>query len=284
MLRSRVAGLTAFVLVAGVSATASHAASQLQVTIENLQPSGSFSFTPVYFGFHDGTFDAFTEGEAASPGIEILAELGAAGTVGGERAAAAPGSEGFVIAAPGDTIPPFSPGEIVTQTIDINDAITNQYLTLLSMVIPSNDTFFGNDDPFAYQIFDDAGNFLGPQVIEFTAEQFYDAGTEINDALDGPAFVTNANTPPNGEGGAEEGGVVTLAGNLPSEFGSALTPVGALDGSLLNFADDRANFALARITISEVAAPVPLPAGAVLGLSGLLAMGGLRAFRRSKTR
>ncbi|MEM1363190.1 MAG: spondin domain-containing protein [Pseudomonadota bacterium] len=284
MLRSRLAGLATLTLVVGVSASASHAATQLQVTVENLQPSGSFSFTPVYFGLHDGSFDAFTFNAAASDGIEILAELGDPSTVRDERIAAAPGSQGFVVAAPGDGFPPISPGESAVEVIDVADALNNRYLTLLSMVIPSNDLFFGNDNPFAYEIFDAAGNFLGPQSIEITAEQFYDAGTEINDALEGPAFVTNANTPPNGVGGADEGGVVTLAENLPSEFGSAVTPAGALDGSLLNFADDRASFALARITITEVAAPVPLPAGAVLGLSGLLAMGGLRAFRRSKTR
>jgi len=47
------------------------------VTVTNAQADGGTFFTPVWFGFHDGAaFDLFTEGEAASQGLERLAEDG----------------------------------------------------------------------------------------------------------------------------------------------------------------------------------------------------------------
>lgn len=274
MSRIPVAGLAAFAVAASVSAGASHAASQLSITVENLAEDGSFSFTPLYLGFHDGAFDAFDVGDPASPGVELIAELGDPSGLPPERLGASPGSQGAVIAQPANGVPTIDPGETVTEQIDIADPALNQYLTFLSMVVPSNDLFFGNDDPLAWQLFGDDGSFLGPVVIDVTAEIFYDAGTEVNDPNDGPAFVAGQI----GTEGTPEGGTVQLGTNLAG-FGGVTTPAGVLDGTLIDFESDRAGFALARITVTETA-PVPLPAGAVLGLTGLLALGGLGAMRR----
>ena len=41
-------------------------ATKVVVTIENLQPSDGFFFTPVWTGFHDGGFDLFDAGSPAS--------------------------------------------------------------------------------------------------------------------------------------------------------------------------------------------------------------------------
>lgn len=285
------AGLAALALAASVSANASHAASQLSITVENLTGSGGFSFTPLYLGFHDGSFDAFDVGETASPGLELLAELGVPGpgttpgTIANERLQADGDSEGAVIAAAGNGVPTIDPGESVTEIVEIERAASNQYLTFLSMLVPSNDTFFGNDNPFAYQLFDDQGQFNGSLTIDITAEIFYDAGTEVNSAIDGPAFVVDTGNPafpgaPDAMGGTAENGVIVQAGNPVLGFENVSTPVGPLDDSLLRFADDRAGFAFARITIEETVAPVPLPAGAWFGLSALGALGGLRVMRR----
>ena len=59
------------------------------------------------------------------------------------------------------------------------------------MMLPSNDAFFGNDAPDAYQLFDDAGEFVGPVTIDVTAADLYDAGTEENDVM-GLPFVPAA--------------------------------------------------------------------------------------------
>ncbi|MCV6597651.1 MAG: spondin domain-containing protein [Mangrovicoccus sp.] len=291
MTHSRFAGLAALALMAGVSASAASAASQLEFTVENLTSSGSFSFTPLYLGFHDGSFDAFDVGQAASPGVELLAELGVPGpgsqpgTVAAERLAVVPGSQGAVIAAPGNGVPTVDPGESVSQVIDIADPASNQYLTFLSMLVPSNDTFFGNDDPLAYQLFDSAGNFTGPFSIDVTAQIFYDAGTELNSATNGPAFVVDTGNPvfpgaPDATAGGVENGVITKASNPVLGFETVSTPVGALDSGLIRFADDPVNFSFARISVQEVTAPVPLPAGVWLGLSAFGALGGLRVLGR----
>ena len=48
----------------------------VQVTFENLQPADGFYLTPVFAGFHDGSFDVFDAGTAASASLEAVAEDG----------------------------------------------------------------------------------------------------------------------------------------------------------------------------------------------------------------
>lgn len=52
------------------------AAVQVRVTVENLSPTGGTLLTPVWVGFHDGTFDLYDRGGVASPALERLAEDG----------------------------------------------------------------------------------------------------------------------------------------------------------------------------------------------------------------
>lgn len=247
----------------------------LEVTVENLAGAGGFSFTPLYFAFQDGNFDAFSTGQAASAGLELLAEEGNPSGLAAERLAVSPGSQGGTIAAPGNGIPPVDPGESNSVTVDVDGGL-NRYFTFLSMILPSNDTFFGSADPLGIVLFDDFGNFLGDRVIDVTGAQIYDAGTEVNDPANGPAFVAGQNI----TAGAAEGGKVQLAQDL-SAFAGVNTPLGVIDGNAIDFTADPGNFAVVRITITEVA-PVPLPAGAVLLLGGLGALGGLRARRKAR--
>ena len=41
-------------------------AQTVRVEVENLQPADGFYFTPLWVGFHDGSFDMFDAGSAAS--------------------------------------------------------------------------------------------------------------------------------------------------------------------------------------------------------------------------
>lgn len=244
------AALTAF---SGVASAA-----DVQISVTNNQPTGGFSITPVWFAFHDGSFDAFDAGSAASPGIEGVAELGNATALGMEFASSGAGGVAGLIAS-GDAVPPFTPGETASMMFDAGDGATNRYFSYASMLVPSNDFFFGNDNPTGVEIFDAAGNFLGPRTIQIFSDNIWDSGTEVNDAMNGPAFVVGQDA----TAGAVEGGVVHLmysSAGIDAYLASLVgvqTPVGPLTDPL-----ERGEL-IATITI------VPEPASAL----GLLMVG-----------
>ncbi len=245
-------------LSATVAAAAPVLGSELEITFENLQAPGGFAFTPLWLGAHDGTFDVFDAGSAGVGGIEEIAEVGDASVLGARFSAEQPGGAATVFAEPNGP-PVFSPGESASTTLDVGDASVNRFFSFASMLVPTNDLFIGND--IALELFDGAGNFNGPVVIEFRGSNIYDAGTEVNDFSNGPAFVVGVN----GGDGAVEGGVVTLffsspdAGTYLDSILGATTPGGEVTTS---FGRDTV---LARLTI------VPAPStGAMAGLAGLM--------------
>ncbi|MEM9552354.1 MAG: spondin domain-containing protein [Pseudomonadota bacterium] len=192
---------------------------QIRVTVKNTSETGGTFLTPVYAGFHDGSFDLFNAGEAASPGLEALAEDGTFGTIAAERQALDPDSQGLVIAGAGG---PIATQEVTSATLDVNGK-SNAYISFGAMILPSNDAFIGTDE--AIQLFDEKGRFLGPQKIVFEGSDVYDAGTEVNTELDA-AFINQ--TGPNT--GVDENGVVTLH---PGFNGSEGNPVGEGDQIIL---------------------------------------------------
>ena len=70
-------------LFATFAATAA-TATPLTITITNTQGEGGLAIAPFYTAFHNASFDAFEEGEAASAGLEQLAELGGPGLIASE--------------------------------------------------------------------------------------------------------------------------------------------------------------------------------------------------------
>jgi hypothetical protein len=253
--RAAAAGATALVISAGASAAVS-----LNVTVTNLQGEGGLFLTPIFSIFHDGTYDSFTAGELASPGVEAIAEEG---DVSVELAATA-GRNNGVILAPGGFpgAPVLDPGETVTTRFTV-DPTTDRFFSFLSMIIPSNDLFIGNGNQTAYEVFDAAGNFTGIGSIFLTIANIYDAGTEVNDNL-GAAF--NAN-----------GGISTDT----SEFIQLVGDISFLDGQPTAAGTNVSLFAggesLLRIDISVVPVPAALP----LLLGGIGALGLLRRRRKA---
>lgn len=252
-------------------------AERIQITIENLAPADGLSLTPLYLGFHDGTFDLFDVGSSASAGLEVVAEEGGPfsnppegfGGVVQERLAADPDSFGAVISQPDGFAgaPVIEPGEIGSVIVEITDPTDQRFITYVAMVIASNDAFIGNSS--ALELFDDAGNFLGNQDILVTGNSIYDAGTEENDPLDGPAFAPGF---PRGSGTPTVGGVITLHEGLGG-FAGLAQPNGAILGAdAIDFVSDRDGFQLARISITRVAEPGSF---ALLG-AGMIALGGMR--------
>ncbi len=248
-----------------LGATAANA-TMVRVTVTNTAAPGGISLTPLYFGFHNGTVDLFDAGSAASAGLETIAEVGNFMALRDERLAQQADSVGGVAfgtesGAPG----PIEPGETASFEVDL-DAIANRFLFFAAMLLPSNDTFVGVDDATTFSLFNDAGDFLGPQTIDITGAFAYDAGTEVNDAsaTGGSAFVQGRDATQ----GAIENSVISSATSLSDFLGLTLAN-GSIFGGDIDFLSDPENFLFARIEISEV----PLPPAMLLMGFGLAALG-----------
>ncbi len=250
-------------------------ATTIDITFNNTNGFG-FLVTPVYTGLHSGQFDAFNEGEAASTGVEQIAELPVppqpVNLIAPERLAVEPESQGGFILGPGG---PILDGQSGTVSIDVADPTTNQFATFLAMFVPSNDTFLGNDDPMAYQVFDAQGNVI-EQTIEITGQSIWDAGTEINQ-LFGSAGVMGQDI---NLGDTEDGVVTRLIDIDDGQGGDGFDALEALFG-LTGAGSITADTVLFTIDI-EAGAPaaVPLPAGLPLLFGALGALG--LAKRRKK--
>ncbi len=102
---------------------------------------------------------------------------------------------------------PVAPGKSYTQIFSVDPSIpSHQYLSYLSMIIPSNDGFWGNDAPNAYPIFDGDDNVIARTILVMGTDVWV-AGTEVNDEIPAnTAFL--AQVEPNT--GTTENGVVAM--------------------------------------------------------------------------
>ena len=182
---------------------------QITVSIENLAPDSGTALTPLWVGFHNGSFDTYNRGEAATPGLERLAEDGDAAALGDEFLTSENGrKEGIVGRAP------IAPGAIAQQTFTVDaEAEDSKYFSYASMILPSNDFFVANGDPLAHRIFDDVGNFIGTEFY-ILGDRVLDAGTEVNDELEASTAFFSQSAP---NTGTIENGVITAAeGFIPN--------------------------------------------------------------------
>lgn len=276
--------LTAALMTAAMALPASATTLRITVTNTQLAPTegeAGFALAPVYSAFHDGSFDPVTVGERVTAGVETLAELGNPAAVRAERIAALPASTGA----------PVSSGALIggassSVEVEITDFLSQRYFSFLSMVLPSNDLFIANATATAYNLFNDDGTFVGPRTISVTGLDVFDAGTEENnaDVSGGAAFVAGAAAPD----GVDTDDVATAGFSALEAFLGAETPAGfSISPDLVpaGFFADASNaglFSIASITIEEVVAPVPLPAGGVLLLSALGVAGVSSARRKAK--
>ncbi len=167
------------------------------VTIENPAPANGTFQTPVWVGFHDGSFDSYDGGTLASalplPGsdaLERIAEDGDAGPLSLDFDTVVDDGVQAVIGSNGP-IPPLAPGQQVSRLFEL-DPNAHRYFSYVSMVIPSNDAFIANGSPFAREIFSSSGAFVG-QAFGVAGGAVNDAGTELNDEVPAnTAFLAQA--------------------------------------------------------------------------------------------
>lgn len=206
------------------SAVLAQANGDIQVSVTN-EGNSDFFLTPLWFGFHNGGFDLFDPAAAASSSLEDLAEEGIVGGLQADFTAepGVPGDIQGVAANPAGFggAPVIDPGETATAFITPVNLADYQYFSFASMVIPSNDSFIGNGDPFAHQVFNALGevnDVSGVFTIQIFGNDIWDAGTEVNNTL-GAAFSTDGGV------ASDQGGVVTLGPDL-SNFAGVGIPTG----------------------------------------------------------
>lgn len=260
--------------------TAVHAGSvDIQVEFTNNAPAGGTLQTPVWVGFHDGSFDTFTTGQAATAGLEALAEDGNTAVLSGEfNASTAGGVDGQVGMAP------IGPGGSANNTFTVSNDGSNQYFSYASMLLTSSDYFIGNGNPLAI----DLSNLLDGLVssLSFDVFRVYDAGTEVNNFHDAPAATLFGADAQQGMAnqGVDENGTVSLVGTAGSTIPASFDAFNAFilfanagdlsDQELLNL-----NFtgyeSIGSFTLTNVS-EVPVPAAAFLFGPALLGFLGLR--------
>ena len=265
--------LTASALLSGASQAA-----MVEVEVSNLFNTGGLALTPVWVGFHDGTFDSFDVGASSSSSLQALAENGdVSGIMADFTASNTNGEQGAILAPDGFAgAPVFEPGESATSGIFEINATDSGYFSFLSMLIPTNDAFIGNEIGTAYSLFDMNNEFVGLDILVLGSD-VWDSGTELNRGYGAP-FLAGADA----EERQDENGVVSqhagltvLAGGL-SIFGGN-TPAGySIDQAAADFTAQ--GFEVARITVNQVQVPVPASAG--LFAIGMVALAG---FKRRKT-
>ena len=179
-------------------------AAEITVSITNL--TQGMAFTPRLLVAHTGAVDLFEPGTVASPGLTEVAEGGATGTLAAalDLDTTVQRNQTF-----GGLLGPAATSS--DYTFETNG---HPYLSLVTMLIPTNDAFAGLD---SWRIPTEPGTY----TVTLNA---YDAGTEANDEVD-PA--TSTLTGPSGSalGGFNAPGMAGTGNPFATNIGSGATGV-----------------------------------------------------------
>ena len=273
-------------------------ATSVELTITNNSPDGGVSFTPVWVGFHNGSFDSYDGGAATSPELERLVEDGNNAPI----SAAFDADETLAPSAPPVATQtgirqqgnlgggPVGPGTVVSQTFDIDAAGANRYLSYASMVLPSNDYYIANGNAVAHDLATLDGAPIDTMISFNIGVSVNDAGTEVNFenlgagmvdesiaglGLLGPGFVGQSEE----DTGTSEDGVNVIVSGDPftSDLLSAFPNLDFNDASLYPN-----GIATVKITVVGDPSPVPEPSTIALSILGFAAVVGMGRRRYKK--
>lgn len=185
--------LATVAIIAASFGPAQVTAQDLSITITNL--THGMAFTPVLVAAHDAGGNLFDVGAAASANLQAMAE-------GGALTGLQTDLDG-IAATHTASGAPLMAGTSVTVALNTDSAPANTLLSVVSMLLPTNDAFMGLD---AVDIPTAAGTY------NFYLNA-YDAGTEANDELiTGGGMPGVAGIPADPGGLAGAGGTVGVAG------------------------------------------------------------------------
>ena len=153
--------------IAEVEITRADAVPSYTVTLTN-ETVGQY-LTPPNFAFHSDDVDVFEPGQAASPGVQAVAENGGVPVLAEELTGAVDDAGKGISGVVGET--PIAPGESRSFTV----STTAEHLSIVSMLICTNDGFAGLDSVGLPRL-------RGAETTWFA--RAWDAGTEINTELD----------------------------------------------------------------------------------------------------
>ena len=142
-------------------------AADLSISITNLT-RGSY-FTPLLVVAHPDSMSLFTPGEIASVSLQEMAEGGAIASLVADAEAV----NATLVANPAAGL--LGPGITTTTLLNTDAAIENTELSVVAMVLPTNDGFLGLN---SITIPTEAGTY----IYDVDA---YDSGTEANDEIRG---------------------------------------------------------------------------------------------------
>ncbi|MEO7158074.1 MAG: spondin domain-containing protein [Vicinamibacterales bacterium] len=184
------------VLVASAEPVAAQSDARYSVTITNLTKGQNF--TPLVIATHSPGVRIFAPGTQASPQLQVVAEEGAPDML----VALLRGTTGVreVVTAAGLQTP------AVSATFQINGGGAFSQLSIVAMLIPTNDAFLGLSGLVLPAGFE-------PVVVDVIA---YDSGTEINDercaSIPGPNFSECGGPGTGGRPGRGEGAITVHNG------------------------------------------------------------------------
>ena len=167
-------------------------AAQFTVSVQNL--TQGIHFTPLLVAAHDADTHLFKAGMEASSSLQTMAEGGA---IAGLQTDLDATSAQYVANPAGGLLAPGA--SATTETLDTHSS-NNNYLSVVAMMLPTNDGFIGLD---SYPIPSTPGTY----TINING---YDAGTEANDEIingGGAPGVAGIPAAPGGDGGAVASGV-----------------------------------------------------------------------------